>query len=101
MARPSCHARLRPQTLDAAPAPRVPPSRPAPRRLSWLQRLLPAAVGLLVLAPPFAIPVHAAFPGVRIAEILADPATGHPEFIELWNTGNATVDLSGWKVQDR
>lgn len=55
-------------------------------------------VGLLV---PVA-PAHAQGPStVRFSEILSDPITGQPEFIELWNTGNASVALAGWKVQDR
>jgi hypothetical protein len=53
-------------------------------------------------------------PDVRVTEVLADPAMGSPgdangdgerdayddEFVELKNTGQQTVDLSGWKLRD-
>jgi hypothetical protein len=63
-----------------------------------------------VLAASFLIAVqivptaHAAAspPPLRISEILPDPDStqGQREFIEIWNSGNLTVDLAGWKIRD-
>lgn len=70
-------------------------------------RLLPIAVLvglLLVLAPvPSTTAASTSPPGpLRITELLAnpDPVLGQREFIELWNPGNATVDLVGWTLND-
>ncbi|HUR61092.1 MAG TPA: lamin tail domain-containing protein [Candidatus Thermoplasmatota archaeon] len=48
---------------------------------------------------------HAAALGpvdLRIMEILPDPDTtnGQREFVEVWNAGNATIELQGWKLRD-
>jgi hypothetical protein len=39
---------------------------------------------------------------LRITELLPDPdgTLGQREFVEIWNAGNATVDLAGWKLHD-
>jgi hypothetical protein len=37
---------------------------------------------------------------VVINEILSQPATGQSEWIELLNTGNEPVDVSGWGIRD-
>lgn len=41
-------------------------------------------------------------PDLRISEVLPDPdtAAGQREFVELWNAGNATLDLAGWTLSD-
>jgi hypothetical protein len=44
------------------------------------------------------IPVTGA--GVRLNEFLPSPAGGASEFIELFNTGAQTADLSGWQLDD-
>jgi hypothetical protein len=48
-----------------------------------------------VLAAPPAI-------DLRNTEILPDPdaATGQREFVEIWNAGNVTVEMQGWKLHD-
>lgn len=38
---------------------------------------------------------------VAINEIMADPGSGEPEWIELHNSADTAVDLSGWVVHDR
>jgi hypothetical protein len=66
-----------------------------------MRRLLPALLLALCLLPA---PHATAAPAVdlRITELLPDPdaTLGQREFIELWNAGNATVELQGWKVRD-
>jgi hypothetical protein len=66
-----------------------------------MRRLLPALLLALSLMPA---PHAAAAPAIdlRITEILPDPdaTTGQREFIEIWNAGNVTIELQGWKVHD-
>ncbi|MFO1534370.1 MAG: lamin tail domain-containing protein [Thermoplasmatota archaeon] len=66
-----------------------------------MRRLLPALLLAFVLMPA---PHAAAAPAVdlRITELLPDPdgTLGQREFVEVWNAGNATVDLAGWKLHD-
>ncbi|MEA3203296.1 MAG: micrococcal nuclease [Thermoplasmata archaeon] len=65
-----------------------------------MRRLLPALLLALSLLPA---PHAAATPiDLRITELLPDPdaTLGQREFIELWNAGNATLDLAGWKLHD-
>jgi len=38
--------------------------------------------------------------GVLINEFLPHPASGSEEFIELFNTGGAAIDISGWQLDD-
>ena len=38
--------------------------------------------------------------GIFLNEILPHPPTGQPEWIELYSTYTATVDLSGWRLDD-
>jgi hypothetical protein len=65
-----------------------------------MRRLLPALLLTLSLLPA----PHAAAAAVdlRITELLPDPdaTLGQREFVELWNAGNATLDLTGWKLHD-
>lgn len=66
-----------------------------------MRRLTPALLLAFALMPA---PHAAADPGIdlRITEILPDPdaTLGQREFIEVWNAGNATVELAGWKIHD-
>jgi hypothetical protein len=39
--------------------------------------------------------------GVVVNEIMYEPLTGNPEFIELYNAGIVSVDLGGWYLSDR
>lgn len=59
------------------------------------------AVGALA-APSSALPVPADAPTVVLNEIVHDDVlgTGQPDAVELLNVGTATVDVSGWRVQD-
>jgi phosphatidylserine/phosphatidylglycerophosphate/cardiolipin synthase-like enzyme len=43
------------------------------------------------------------FPKVYVNELYPDPATSDDgsEFIEIYNPGPRTIDLSGWRLQDR
>jgi phosphatidylserine/phosphatidylglycerophosphate/cardiolipin synthase-like enzyme len=43
------------------------------------------------------------FPKVYVNELYPDPATQDDEsqFIEIYNPGPRTIDLSGWRIQDR
>jgi hypothetical protein len=66
-------------------------------------RALPAMLliaATLAVVPPAAHATPSA--GLRIAELLPnpDPAAGQREFVELWNLGNASVDLAGWTLRD-
>lgn len=71
-----------------------------------MRRLTPAFALLLALAGMPAQPLAGASvapgPDLRITEILPDPdaALGQREFVEVWNAGNATVELQGWKLRD-
>ncbi|HLF16946.1 MAG TPA: lamin tail domain-containing protein [Candidatus Thermoplasmatota archaeon] len=38
--------------------------------------------------------------GLRLSELLADPATGEREFVEVWNPTSQAVDLAGWRISD-
>jgi spore coat protein H len=38
---------------------------------------------------------------VRIVELLSDPADTGTDWLELWNDGDAAIDLAGWSIQDR
>lgn len=63
-------------------------------------RSMPVAFLLLAaLLPSPAAPSPAAAHLV-LSEILPDPDTGQREFVEVWNNGNATADLTGWKLRD-
>jgi hypothetical protein len=64
-----------------------------------------ALLALLLVATLAPAPTPAAATGavdLRITEILSDPDStqGQREFIEVWNAGNATVEMQGWKVRD-
>lgn len=59
-------------------------------------RLRILALSLLLVTLP---PVSATHGDVRISEVLPDP-DGAREFVELWNAGDAGVDLAGWTVSD-
>ncbi len=37
---------------------------------------------------------------IKINEVLPAPANGQEEFVELYNTGDQIVDLSGWQLDD-
>ncbi len=37
---------------------------------------------------------------IVVNEIMYNPANGEPEWVELFNTGNDTISLSGWKISD-
>lgn len=79
------------------------------RRMKWLAGAVYflSVVGFLSLA-------SRAQAAVIISELLADPANGisgdsngdgtrdsdDDEFVELFNTGNASVDISGWLLKD-
>lgn len=39
--------------------------------------------------------------GVVVNEIMYEPLTGNPEFIELYNAGIVSEDLGGWYISDR
>lgn len=43
------------------------------------------------------------FPQVYVNELYPDPATSGDasEFVELYNPGSRTIDLSGWRLQDK
>jgi len=56
--------------------------------------VLGALAGAFFLLPP---PAHAQ---VAINEILANPVNEDDEFIELYNTGDQAVDITGYKVSD-
>jgi len=58
-------------------------------------------------AAPHALPIGGAASGVVIAELLADNENGildeagqNEDWIELWNTGAAAIDLSGYTLSD-
>jgi len=38
---------------------------------------------------------------VVLNEVLADPATGQQEFIELFNNGSVPVDVAGWTIAEK
>ena len=38
--------------------------------------------------------------GVYVNEVLANPAKGDDDFIELFNSGDEAVDLTGWRMYD-
>src|SRR6185436_12155023 len=38
---------------------------------------------------------------VRIAELVSDPVNAGMDWLELWNDGEAPIDLAGWSIQDR
>ena len=54
--------------------------------------ILPLAVKLT--------PAQSDYRDIRINEIYPNPKTGDDEFIELYNFGNRTADLSGWTLDD-
>lgn len=73
----------------------------SPARLRWIG-LLSAAVACLAGGIAVALPAAAtgsAGGGVVINEIESDDA-GSPDWIELRNTSDAAVDISGWIVKD-
>lgn len=37
---------------------------------------------------------------IVLNEVLADPASGEVEFIELFNTGSAPIDVAGWTITE-
>jgi len=58
---------------------------------------------LMLVAASLAMPTPVAASGATtlvITEIVANPADGEREFIELHNAGNATVDLANWTIED-
>lgn len=57
---------------------------------------LAAVAGSLAIATP----ALAAEPGVVINEVQSNSATDAPDFVELTNTSDAAVDVSGWIVRD-
>jgi hypothetical protein len=66
-----------------------------------MRRVLALMLALaLVPAPSLAEP--ASLPDLRIVELLPEPDTalGQREFVEIWNAGNASVELAGWKIGD-
>ncbi len=78
-------------------------------RFRW--RVLPASEGsagtlrlddVLFSIDTVAAPPPAPFPPgtVVINEIMADPAPGEPEWVELLNTRSETIRLSGWRISD-
>lgn len=64
-----------------------------------MRRLIAAALTLSLLTLVPNVAPQPAAPDVRLSELLAAPATGEPEFVELHNAGGA-VDLTGWAVED-
>ena len=61
----------------------------------------------LAPAVPGAAPVAAAGPDVVIAELMASntnslilPDGSAPDWVELWNRGDAAADLGGWRLRD-
>jgi hypothetical protein len=69
-----------------------------------MRPLLPCLLLALALVPaPHAAATPTATPAdLRIMEILPDPDTtnGQREFVEVWNAGNATIEMQGWKLRD-
>ncbi len=48
---------------------------------------------------PIALPA-AKYKDIIINEIMYAPTSGEPEWIEIFNTKNQTIDLNGWKIGD-
>jgi len=68
-----------------------------------MRRAFLASLLCLALLPlPFVAATTASSGALRITEILPEPDTtlGQRELVEVWNAGNATIDLQGWKLHD-
>lgn len=78
------------------------PPMAAPRVRAPMRALPAVAVLLLALPLLPSVPADSAPGPLRISEVLPvpDAAQGQREFIEVWNPGNASVDLAGWSVRD-
>jgi predicted extracellular nuclease len=76
---------------------------PAVRSRSFFARLLLAAASVLAVALPAAAPTFAVSNDVVISQVYGGggntSATLTNDFIELFNRGAASVDLTGWTVQ--
>jgi len=60
---------------------------------------LPNAVEILEPEEEPEIPVYST--NIIINELYPHPSAGTEEYIELYNTGNSTVNLKGWKLDDQ
>lgn len=56
--------------------------------------------GAAASTPPAPKPAPVYSNDVLIQEVYPNPKTGEDEFIELYNSGRAPVDLSGWQIDD-
>ncbi|MFH0912160.1 MAG: lamin tail domain-containing protein [Patescibacteria group bacterium] len=57
------------------------------------------AVEILELEEEPEIPVYS--DNIILSELYPHPATGQEEYIELYNTGDGSVNLQGWKLDDQ
>ncbi len=59
-----------------------------------------AIFGAAAVAVSLVAGVARAGGGLIINELMAIPATGEKEWVELWNKGTEDIDLAGWKLTE-